>query len=409
MVIILQPDVWRKKRRKKKKNCDYWSGAPDDGGPSVRCLEWCSAVMAEIRLDEGIDDKSDKAALSNEVEDTSEESDIMELEEGKPLINTASDDHTSTVTTRRKTRWQSLCQSLCQRAPTFLSYLVGEFVGTFVLVLVTITAVATAVVVPSGHDSPKYGAHSGLWQVAIISGLGVAMGTYISMHISNGHLNPAVTLSFAIVRWRVFSWKRVVPYWCMQLLAAFCAGAVLHGFYFRTISKFENDMGFDRGSKESRLSAMLFGEYFPNPAMYGNDGTNDDAVPLVEAFFVEFWGTLILVFVIFSLTHPSNCTIGRDKDKKNNGSAIVPMLVGLTIAMLIGIYAPLTQVGINPARDFGPRIFACIAGWGKVAIPGPRNGFWVYIVAPLIGGPVGGILHDCLIGNLLRFSKRHIE
>ncbi len=52
-------------------------------------------------------------------------------------------------------------------------------------------------------------------------------------------------------------------------------------------------------------------------------------------------------------------------------------LIGLTVAMLISVLAPLTQAGLNPARDFGPRLVALWAGWDSVAIPGPRNGFWV--------------------------------
>ena len=69
---------------------------------------------------------------------------------------------------------------------------------------------------------------------------------------------------------------------------------------------------------------------------------------------------------------------------------VIPGLIGFTVAMLIALYAPLTQAGWNPARDFGPRLVAYFAGWGKVAIPGPRGGFWVYIIGPYIGGIIAG-------------------
>ena len=66
--------------------------------------------------------------------------------------------------------------------------------------------------------------------------------------------------------------------------------------------------------------------------------------------------------------------------------------IGLTVAALISVIAPLTQACFNPARDFGPRLFAFLAGWGPIALPGPRGlGFLtVYIVAPLIGASLGG-------------------
>ncbi|MCE2457412.1 MAG: aquaporin [Dehalococcoidia bacterium] len=64
---------------------------------------------------------------------------------------------------------------------------------------------------------------------------------------------------------------------------------------------------------------------------------------------------------------------------------------------MISLFAPLTQAGWNPARDFGPRIVAFLAGWGSIAIPGPSNGFWVYIVGPMIGAPIGAAVHEYLL------------
>jgi glycerol uptake facilitator protein len=70
----------------------------------------------------------------------------------------------------------------------------------------------------------------------------------------------------------------------------------------------------------------------------------------------------------------------------------------VAVAAVICIVAPLTQAGLNPARDFGPRLFAWLAGWGEVAIPGPRGGFFtVYILAPLVGGCAGGGAYRLLL------------
>lgn len=71
--------------------------------------------------------------------------------------------------------------------------------------------------------------------------------------------------------------------------------------------------------------------------------------------------------------------------------------IGLTVAVLISAFSPLTQAGWNPARDFGPRLVAYLAGWGTVAIPGPSSGFWVNIAGPLVGCPVGAGFFECLL------------
>ena len=78
---------------------------------------------------------------------------------------------------------------------------------------------------------------------------------------------------------------------------------------------------------------------------------------------------------------------------------MTPYWIGLTVAAIIAILAPLTQAGINPARDFGPRLVALIFGWGSIAIPGPRSGFWIYIVGPPIGTCTAGLLYSFALGR----------
>ena len=79
----------------------------------------------------------------------------------------------------------------------------------------------------------------------------------------------------------------------------------------------------------------------------------------------------------------------------------MPFFVGFTVALLISLFAPITQAGWNPARDFGPRVVALLDGFGDIAIPGPRGGFWIYIAGPLVGGVVGGLLYERLVRPLL--------
>jgi len=74
-------------------------------------------------------------------------------------------------------------------------------------------------------------------------------------------------------------------------------------------------------------------------------------------------------------------------------SGFVPPLIGLTVGGLICVCAPLTQAGFNPARDFGPRIVAWLAGWKTVAF----QSAWLYIVAPIVGAVFGAALADRIL------------
>jgi glycerol uptake facilitator protein len=72
--------------------------------------------------------------------------------------------------------------------------------------------------------------------------------------------------------------------------------------------------------------------------------------------------------------------------------AIAPLFIGLTVTSIICLIAPLTQAGLNPARDFGPRLVAWASGWGSAAFPDEKGGFfWVYILAPVVGGAIAAM------------------
>ena len=140
---------------------------------------------------------------------------------------------------------------------------------------------------------------------------------------------------------------------------------------------------------------MVFGESFPGPAGFPESvqpgGAGRDLVSPLRAAGVEAFGTGVLVFVIFALT---------DGRRAPAGGAMTPLLIGFTVAVLISLFAPITQAGWNPARDLGPRLVAFAAGWGEVAIPGPHNGFWVYILGPLAGGLVGAAVYETTLGRV---------
>jgi glycerol uptake facilitator protein len=174
------------------------------------------------------------------------------------------------------------------------------------------------------------------------------------------------------------------------LLGGIAAGGVVLLLFQGPIAEYESAHGIVRGSGESIRTAMMFGEYFPNPDFAGAGL----GVSLTTAMLAEALGTFLLVMMIFALTE--GCNVGRPSD------AIAPVFIGATVTAVIAFVAPLTQAGINPARDFGPRVVAYFAGWGGAAIPGPRGGFfWVYVLAPLIGGAVAAAVFRFLMAPLM--------
>jgi len=257
-------------------------------------------------------------------------------------------------------------------SPTMLSAAAGELAGTFILVFFGVGAVQAAVAT---------GAQSGLWQVAVVWAVGVSLAIYATAAYSGAHINPAITLVAAV--YDRMPLGRAVVYWVAQVAGAILAALVLYAIFAEAILEFEHRNGLLRGGPGSELSAMMFGEYFPNPAVYGTDETAWRVVSLERAFLAEMVGTAMLAFMVGALTSPQNMA------RPPAGSTAV--IIGITVAAIISVIAPLTQAALNPARDFGPRLVAYAFGWGEIAIPGPRGGwFVVYIAGPLVGGLIGG-------------------
>eukprot|EP00164_Ancoracysta_twista_P012332 GFYU01019331.1.p1 GENE.GFYU01019331.1~~GFYU01019331.1.p1 ORF type:complete len:306 (-),score=64.93 GFYU01019331.1:76-993(-) len=272
---------------------------------------------------------------------------------------------------------QEKIQNLQERYPEAYRC-VGEFLGTFLLVLFGVGSVTSAVIT---------GSLQGLWQVAVVWGFGVSVSIWCTAAISGAHLNPAITIAMAIFRARDNPWHRVPGYVLSQLLGAVCAGSVVYALYSPFVAEFETRNEIVRGAEGSELSAMILCEYFPNPAMYG-PSLSDKATALVTpaaAMTVEMFGTAILAFIIFALTD-------RCQDVTTP-----PYYIGFSVSILISLFAPITQAGWNPARDFGPRLVAYWVGWGSVAFPGPHNGWWVYVVGPILGALIGAAVHDLFL------------
>ena len=232
---------------------------------------------------------------------------------------------------------------------------VGELIGTFVLTLFGCGSVAVAVL---------FGEYGSIFQIALVWGIGVTLAIYLTRHLSCAHLNPAVTV--AMVLSKRMKADKLLSYLLAQFAGAFLAGAVLYGLLAPTISAYELAHGIVRGTEASIDTARMFGEFYPNP------GDSMAVVSMPLAMVAEGFGTFLLVMFIFALTEGCN--------------------------------APLTQAGLNPARDFGPRLVSWLAGWGEVAFPDACCGgfFFVYILAPILGGAVAAYALTYVIEPLIK-------
>lgn len=284
-------------------------------------------------------------------------------------------------------------------SPPLSSRCVAEVMGTFVLVFFGCGAVHVAVL---------HGALPGLWQVAIIWGVAIMLAAFVFGGISGAHINPAITCALAV--WGRFPWSEVVPYVISQMTGAIVAATVLYGLFHPFLADKEKQKGVIRGQPGSEITAMCYGEYFPNPGSLGGGEGRYSPEAQAElnllvsepvAFSAEVLGTLLLAMVVFALTDPLNVAAPTGR--------LAPVFIGLTVAVLIVVIAPLTQACFNPARDFGPRLVAYVAGWRDIAIPGRGTGFLtVYILAPVVGAIAGGGVYLRIVQPALK-SASEIE
>lgn len=245
-----------------------------------------------------------------------------------------------------------------KKNPSLVGECIAEFIGTGLLIFFGVGCVAALVLT---------GAQFGQWEVSIMWGLGVAIAIYCTAGVSGAHINPAVTI--ALAAFHGFDKAKVVPYIVAQMLGAFCSAALVYALYSQLFADYEVAHHFLRSSPEALATAGIFSTY-PNAAL-----------SFFGAFAVEFVITAVLMFAILAL------------GDENNGAprgAMNPLLIGLLIAVIGGSLGPLTGFAMNPARDFGPKLFAYLAGW-DYALSGARDipYFIVPIVAPICGACFG--------------------
>lgn len=250
----------------------------------------------------------------------------------------------------------------------------GELIGTFIMCFCGIGAVATATL---------FGALTGPGQVGLVWGIAIAIAIFITRNLSNAHFNPAVSLAMCISG--RMKWRELPIYLLGQCSGAFLASGALWLLFADSIAKNLKNAGLSMASNSIGSAASIFCEIFPN--------TSAGSVSYLTACFAEGFGVFILVLVIFSITSSEN--VGRAP------RALAPLFIGLTITILINVIGPLTDAGLNPARDLMPRLWACIVGWGPIAFG--SNAFetiMVYIVSPFIGGIVAALLYRYLLSHM---------
>jgi MIP family channel proteins len=253
----------------------------------------------------------------------------------------------------------------------------GEFLGTFILILFGCGAVANSVL----FDSYK-----GVVQVALMWGIGAMLATYTTRHLSGSHFNPALTIAMAVNK--KLDRKKVPTYLIAQFAGAFLAALVVYGLFSSSIIRFEDAHGIVRGTPESVSVSKMFGEYYLATG-------NSNIMSMLHAMAAETLGTFILVLVIFILTEESN--LGKPD---NN---LVPVFIGFTVSSVVCLIANFTQAGLNPARDFAPRMVAWIFGWGKAAFPDRIGGFfYVYMLAPVMGALLAGLVFTKVLIKLIQ-------
>jgi aquaporin Z len=220
---------------------------------------------------------------------------------------------------------------------------VAEAIGTFWL---TFAGCGSAVIAAA---FPQVGI--GLVGVSLSFGLSVVTMAYAIGHVSGCHLNPAVTVGLAAGG--RFPAEQIAPYVIAQVIGAIAAAALLYAIASGA-SGFDVSNGF---------------------ASNGYDAHSPGKYSLIACFLMEVVMTAMFLFIIMGSTH----------GKAPAGFA--PLAIGLALVMIHLVSIPVTNTSVNPARSTGPALF--VGGWALAQL-------WMFWVAPLIGGALGGVIYRWL-------------
>jgi glycerol uptake facilitator protein len=238
---------------------------------------------------------------------------------------------------------------------------IGELIGTMLLIIFGDGVVANVVL------NKTKGQNSGWIVITTGWAMAVAVGVYASWPISGAHINPAVTISLAVIG--KFPWANVVPYIIAQMIGAFLGGVIVWIAYRRHFEATEN-------------ADLKLAVFCTAPAI------RDYAANLVT----EIIGTFTLVYGVLAML------FFIDPKQPGFGNSLGPWVVAVLVwAIGLSLGGP-TGYAINPARDLGPRIAHAI-----LPIPGKRNSDfaygWIPVVGPVIGGVIGALVYAATFGS----------
>ena len=269
-------------------------------------------------------------------------------------------------------------------AQTTAGELVAEFLGTMIILAFGDGVVAMVVAALPGSGRSTTSPMSANWLlISWAWGFGVAFAVWVAGGVSGAHLNPAVTLALAARRG--FSWRKVPAFWAVQVAGGFVGAALVWSDYHTAIDALNHSMHIIRGAEASLGTFSIFATF---PAKYFHSP--------VGPFVDQVIGTAFLVAFIFAITDEYNAPI------KGN---LAPLGVGLIVVLVGMSFGADAGYAINPARDLGPRLWAWVVGYHRLALPGDYgniNGYmWVPIAGPLVGGLLGATIYDYAIRKVL--------
>ena len=248
----------------------------------------------------------------------------------------------------------------------------AEFLGTFMILVFGVGVVAQSVL--SQNAAGSYLAINIGW------GLAVMLGIYTAAGVSGAHLNPAVTIALAVRRG--FPWRKVPVYALAQMAGAFVASAVVYLTYREALDAFDGGVRQVQGTVGT---AGIFATY-PQSFLSIGGGLIDQIV-----------GTALLMAGVLAVA-----------DQRNSGPPawLQPPLVGALVVAIGVAFGFNAGYAINPARDFGPRLFTAVAGWGGGVFTAGNGWWWVPIVGPCIGAVLGAVIYDVCVGRSLPAEVR---